>query len=63
MLGKAVRGVGGVCTAVHDQGVTYADPFHRKRLTEVKDSAPEFGLGDAQEARFAEDDLDAEETG
>jgi mannose-6-phosphate isomerase-like protein (cupin superfamily) len=38
-------------------------PFTRKRLTDVKDSAPEFGLGDVQEARFAKDDLDAEETG
>jgi mannose-6-phosphate isomerase-like protein (cupin superfamily) len=35
----------------------------RMRLTEVKDSAPQFGLGDDQEARFAKDDLDAEETG
>jgi mannose-6-phosphate isomerase-like protein (cupin superfamily) len=37
--------------------------FTHKRLTDVKDSAPEFGLGDAQEARFAKDDLDAEQTG
>ena len=33
------------------------------RLTDVKDSAPEFGLGDDQEARFATGDLDAEQTG
>jgi mannose-6-phosphate isomerase-like protein (cupin superfamily) len=38
-------------------------PFTRKRLTDVKDSAPEFGFGDIQEARFAKDDLDAEQTG
>jgi mannose-6-phosphate isomerase-like protein (cupin superfamily) len=38
-------------------------PFTRKRLTDVKDSAPEFGLGDVQEARFAREDLDAEQTG
>jgi mannose-6-phosphate isomerase-like protein (cupin superfamily) len=37
--------------------------FTQKRLTDVKDSAPEFGLGDAQEARFAKGDLDAEATG
>jgi mannose-6-phosphate isomerase-like protein (cupin superfamily) len=37
--------------------------FTHKRLTDVKDSAPEFGLGDDQEARFAKDDLDAEQTG
>lgn len=37
--------------------------FTHKRLTDVKDSAPEFGLGDDQEARFAKDDLDAERTG
>jgi quercetin dioxygenase-like cupin family protein len=33
------------------------------KLTDVKDSAPEFGLGDVQEARFAKGDLDAERTG
>jgi len=38
-------------------------PFTRKRLTDVKDSAPEFGYGDIQEARFAGKDLDAEQTG
>jgi mannose-6-phosphate isomerase-like protein (cupin superfamily) len=32
-------------------------------LTEVKDSAPEFGNDSVQEARFAKDDLDAERTG
>jgi len=40
-----------------------ATPFTRKRLTDVKDSAPEFGLGDVQEARFAKEDLEAEQTG
>jgi mannose-6-phosphate isomerase-like protein (cupin superfamily) len=38
-------------------------PYTRKKLTEVKDSAPEFGLGEVQEARFAKGDLDAERTG
>jgi mannose-6-phosphate isomerase-like protein (cupin superfamily) len=38
-------------------------PFTHKRLTDVKDSAPEFGYGDIQEARFAREDLDAEQTG
>jgi quercetin dioxygenase-like cupin family protein len=38
-------------------------PYTRKRLTDVKDSAPEFGLDGVQEARFAKDDLDAERTG
>jgi mannose-6-phosphate isomerase-like protein (cupin superfamily) len=38
-------------------------PFTHKKLTDVKDSAPEFGVGDAQEARFAKKDLDAEKTG
>ena len=37
--------------------------FTRKKLTDVKDSAPEFGFEDAQEARFARKDLEAEETG
>jgi len=38
-------------------------PFTRVRLTEVKDSAPEFGYGEIQEARFARQDLEAEQTG
>lgn len=38
-------------------------PFTHKKLTDVKDSAPEFGMEDVQEARFAKKDLDAEETG
>lgn len=38
-------------------------PFTHKKLTDVKDSAPEFGIGEVQEARFARGDLDAEETG
>jgi mannose-6-phosphate isomerase-like protein (cupin superfamily) len=37
--------------------------FTHKKLTEVKDSAPEFDMADVQEARFAKGDLDAEETG
>lgn len=38
-------------------------PFTHKKLTDVKDSAPEFGYGEIQEARFARKDLDAEDTG
>ena len=37
--------------------------YTRKKLTDVKDSAPEFGFGDISEARFAKDDLDATDTG
>src|SRR3954451_23970295 len=37
--------------------------FTHTKLTDVKDSAPEFGMDDVQEARFAKGDLDAEETG
>jgi mannose-6-phosphate isomerase-like protein (cupin superfamily) len=40
------------------------NPFTHKQLNEVKNSAPEFGFGDdIMEARFAKDDLDAEQTG
>jgi mannose-6-phosphate isomerase-like protein (cupin superfamily) len=38
-------------------------PYTQKKLTDVKDSAPEFGLGEDAEARFAKYDLDAEDTG
>jgi mannose-6-phosphate isomerase-like protein (cupin superfamily) len=38
-------------------------PYTVKRLTDVDDSAPKFGLDSVQEARFAGKDLDAERTG
>jgi quercetin dioxygenase-like cupin family protein len=40
-----------------------SDAYTHKKLTDVKDSAPEFGIGDVQEARFAKGDLEAERTG
>jgi mannose-6-phosphate isomerase-like protein (cupin superfamily) len=40
-----------------------AAPYTKKKLTEVEDSAPRFGHGEVQEARFANDDLEAERTG
>src|SRR3954453_13270306 len=39
------------------------NPFTHKTRAAVKDSAPEFGFGDGMEARFAKDDVEAEETG
>lgn len=39
-----------------------ADYTH-KNLSEVKDSAPGFGADEFQEARFAREDLEAEQTG
>jgi len=38
-------------------------PYTTTKLTEVKDSAPDFGFGDIQEARFANDALETERTG
>lgn len=38
-------------------------PYTMMRLTDVKDSAQEFGVGDDMEVRFAKDALDAERTG
>ncbi len=40
-----------------------AAPCTLKKLTDVKDSAAEFGIGDVQENRFAHYDLDADQTG
>jgi len=40
-----------------------AAPYTLKKLTDVEDSAPNFGLSEVQEARFAYDDLEAEQTG
>ena len=38
-------------------------PFTHKKLTEVDDSAEKFGYSELMEVRFANDDLDAAETG
>jgi len=38
-------------------------PYTHKNLTDVKDSAPDFGFGEFSEIRFAKDALDAEDTG
>lgn len=43
--------------------MSVATPYTVKRLTEVEDSAPSLGLPEAQESRFAAEDLDAVETG
>lgn len=40
-----------------------ATPFTHKKLTDVKDSAPDFGHGENGEARFARGDFDGEDTG
>ncbi len=40
-----------------------AAPYTHKKLTDIKDSAPDAGMGEIQEARFAKNDLDAEHTG
>lgn len=38
-------------------------PYTHKKLTDVEDSAPKFGFAEVQEARFAKDDLETEDTG
>jgi mannose-6-phosphate isomerase-like protein (cupin superfamily) len=38
-------------------------PYTHKKLTDVEDSAPKFGLSGTGESRFATGDLDAEDTG
>jgi mannose-6-phosphate isomerase-like protein (cupin superfamily) len=38
-------------------------PYTLKQLTDVEDSAVKFGMGEVQEARFANGDLEAEDTG
>lgn len=40
-----------------------AEAYTYKKLTDVKDSAPEFGFSEAMEARFAGEAFDAEQTG
>jgi uncharacterized cupin superfamily protein len=39
------------------------EPYTHIKLTDVKDSAPEFGFAEHQEARFANGDLGTERTG
>ena len=38
-------------------------PYTLNQLTDVEDVAVKFGVSEVQEARFAKDDLDAEDTG
>ena len=38
-------------------------PYTFKNLADVEDSAPQFGYGELQEARFASKDLETERTG
>jgi mannose-6-phosphate isomerase-like protein (cupin superfamily) len=38
-------------------------PYTLKKLTDVEDSAPGFGFAEVQEARFAKNDLETEQTG
>jgi mannose-6-phosphate isomerase-like protein (cupin superfamily) len=38
-------------------------PYTKKNLNEVEDSAQKFGFGHVGEARFANDDLETEQTG
>lgn len=40
-----------------------AESYTIRNLNDVKDSAPGFGIGEVQEARFATGDLQAERTG
>lgn len=40
-----------------------SEAYTHKRVSEIKDSAPEFGYEEVQEARFATGDLNAEDTG
>lgn len=40
-----------------------SDPYTLKRLPDVADSAAEFGFGETQESRFANRDLETEQTG
>jgi mannose-6-phosphate isomerase-like protein (cupin superfamily) len=40
-----------------------AAPYTKKKLTEVEDSAAQHGIGEFQEARFANDELETERTG
>ena len=40
-----------------------AEPYTLSKLTDVPDSAPDFGHGDIQEARFANDALETTDTG
>lgn len=40
-----------------------ATAYTHKRVTDIEDSAPHFGLADLQEVRFANEDLETEHTG
>src|ERR1700735_4862875 len=52
-----------VFRAPHDRKAIMATPYTLKKLTDIEDAAPKSGFGDVQEARFAKDALDTEDTG
>jgi len=54
----AVRGDAG-----REETSLVSSSYTHKNIATVKDAAPDFGLGENQEARFATGDLDAESTG
>ena len=40
-----------------------AAPYAHEKLTDIEDPAAGFGIGEIQEARFAKNDLETEDTG
>jgi mannose-6-phosphate isomerase-like protein (cupin superfamily) len=46
-----------------DKEARMPSPYTIRNLNEVEDSAAKFGFGDVGEARFANDDLETEQTG
>lgn len=61
MIELELLGGKGAAAAPQDDGAP--PPYTIQRLTDAKDSAPEFGFGELQEARFATGDLAAQQTG
>jgi mannose-6-phosphate isomerase-like protein (cupin superfamily) len=55
--------VSGGARTTTTQEQTMTTPYTLKRLTDVEDSAPKFGMSEVAEARFCTGDLDAEDTG
>jgi len=62
MVELELLGGKGAGAAAHSAGGD-APPYTIETLTDTEDSAPKFGFGEIGEARFASDDLAAEQTG
>jgi mannose-6-phosphate isomerase-like protein (cupin superfamily) len=63
MSGVSLHADAGNGATVTETEEIWMSAYTRRNLEDVKDSAPQFGFGEVQEAHFASGDLETEQTG